>query len=299
MRCSLPQILLLAFFGCGSSPPPKVELPPMGDIVKTCVMEVSCLRSPPVSSASECVWRLAYGILSGSGAPELSSDELRRYIACGSQATDCATALACASRDHGPAYCSLQPGDSCDGNVLVRCALDASNADWTILTTDCAVLGERCEMANGSASCTTGEACEPTTASARCDGDRFVGCNQNSHLVASYDCGVIASGATCVSSPAGTSCELPGPSCSGPNTCDNDVLTVCQSGRERSLDCAQLGQTCRGGRCEPKGCSPSAVSDTCQSTMIRVCANGQFVSIDCASIGLATCEQNGSKVACR
>ncbi|HEX9103958.1 MAG TPA: hypothetical protein VF997_17225, partial [Polyangia bacterium] len=98
-------------------PTPAEQLPPLADILRTCAFEVSCLRSPPASTLSGCLYYFMSGlddwIVPGGFMLDIPGSEFRRYVACAVDNVDCTSVLECASRGHGPAYCAAHPGTAC------------------------------------------------------------------------------------------------------------------------------------------------------------------------------------------
>jgi hypothetical protein len=266
-------------------------------VLKACAMEISCLRSPPITDGANCVASLEFGIASGLGYFGTSATELKRYLACAESAVDCTSALDCVSRHHGPDYCTAHPGLTCDGDLTVQCPGVGEPPDWAFFTTDCAGLGLHCAAAAGSASCTDGTPCDPSTLAA-CDVNNLVTCAATG-LRASVDCSKYASGAVCRSgsSPSiAAACILAGPPCqSSAGRCSGDVDVACINGNEVSVDCTQFDSHCepspKGVACVPNASSCTASSpDQCQGDTLSICVNGRYIPTTCASIGLGTCQ---------
>ncbi len=310
VRGALAVVLLL---GGGCNPSVAIisfPLPPVSDIVKTCSIEVSCLISPPLESVSGCVSAFELGIATGQGAFGHSAAELQRYVDCAKGAADCHAAVACASRNHGPDYCTAHPGNSCDGNLEVECNTPPEMADWAIYNMDCDAFGLMCETANGSAGCTNGVPCTANSPSQVCDGNRIVECPQID-LSEPLDCGYVLTSSNCVMEtensvqvatcrPAGATAGSCG---SDSSRCDGDSVVSCRAGVATRFDCSQAGETCglvgASGTCLPNGGSCEGAGDSCQGDALVVCANGKLVSFPCASIGLTTCLTMASGAACR
>src|SRR5262245_20132364 len=118
--------------GCGGEEPePYVGVVDVEAIVRTCVMEVSCLADPLLDSASECVWGFENGIATGAGY-WVGAPELIRFVGCARDAKDCTEALRCASYGHDPAWCAAHSGYNCDGEIEAICW-----SGWAILSRDC------------------------------------------------------------------------------------------------------------------------------------------------------------------
>ncbi|HEX6836547.1 MAG TPA: hypothetical protein VF334_08230 [Polyangia bacterium] len=302
-------LLLLAAVGCRGpaptlSPPPTppAALPPLGDIIRTCAFEVSCLQSPPTATLGNCIDYFLSGIDNWVAPPvffrlSIAPSEFRRYVDCAVASSDCAGLLRCASRGHDPSFCAAHPGNVCDGDLLVQCPPASAVPDWAIYTNDCAAAGLRCEAANGSASCTDGVGCDPSVA-AYCDGNRYwVTCDGTTHLRSRVDCARDSiPGATCrigsgFGDPAG--CLPSGPPCSGAR-CDGDELVVCVAGEEVRADCTQLASRCDASSGKP-ACVPTAsecgdgAKDQCAGGDLTTCVEGMLRAVDCATIGLSAC----------
>src|SRR5262245_33100006 len=195
MQRVLVSFCVCICISCGSphSQSPFSPHPVSADAVrKTCAMQLSCLTNPPITPGGKCVSQFEFGLATGVGiffGP--SASDLQRYVDCAGTASDCTTALTCASRNHGPDFCAAHPNGACDGDVRVTC-----QSGWGLYMTDCAALGMHCAMANGHASCTDGKSCDPMTP-ARCDGNHFLECNGGTGLESSIDCATFFDGGTC------------------------------------------------------------------------------------------------------
>jgi hypothetical protein len=258
-------------------------------------MNLSCLTWPPLTSGADCVADFELGISSGLGY-FIPAAELRRFVDCAVSSPDCATAAACASRNHGPDYCAAHSGASCDGDVLVSCS--QSQPDWAVFTNDCASLGLRCvDLHDGRASCTDGTSCDT---SAHCDGNRYVSCDSSTHLAASFDCSLAGYQLECRTMSANgttiTGCFPPGPACSPDGEhCDGTTLVRCVAGGELRVDCTTWGQHCGVAASGRTTCIPNATDctadspDRCNGTAMEICVDGRYQAIDCSAIGLTAC----------
>jgi hypothetical protein len=271
-------------------------------------MEVSCLQpNPPITPGGSCVSQFENGLATGFGilfGP--TAADIQRYVDCAARASDCTTALTCASRNHGPSYCAAHPGGSCDGDLRVYCA---SASDWDLYPEDCSLVGEHCRAANGSSSCTDGNSCDPMTP-AHCDGSRLVTCDSTTHLESSIDCSNFASGWTCGTTVSGSSTTtgcMPknsGGCQNGPDRCDGAAAVVCDSGLSLRIECGQFDSHCviTNGKfeCAPNASDCTAQSpDRCNGAALEMCVNGRYQDTACASFGLASCATTMSGASCR
>jgi hypothetical protein len=298
MRWLLLTAMAMASCGRTSVPPPPPATPitpfavAVDDVVRLCAMEVSCLASPPITTG--CIDAFEYGIASGKGY-FVSAAELRRFVHCAATSPDCPTALACASRGHGPDYCAAHPGGSCDGAIAVSCA----GADWTISTTDCGALGMTCRLDGGGSACSDGRVCGADQ-SWRCDGNRFVGCGT------SYDCATYAPGYSCRPQPqnalAATLCYPSGPRCAS-SVCNGSLFDQCWSGEVVRVDCAVFASHCATDASGPR-CLPDASDcggdepNRCDGNLLQQCVNGRWRDFECATIGLVGCQPTRDGARC-
>jgi len=290
LRCATAALALAA---CGSNPGSSM----FADAVRrTCALATSCLKSSPFGSGAQCVADLEFGIVSGLGFFSASAADLNRYVSCAEMASDCTSALDCASRHHGPDYCSAHPGTTCDGDLRVQCPSTGSPPDWAIYTMDCSSLGLRCMAALGSASCTDGTTCDPSKA-ALCNESQIISCNSETHLRFMVDCATYIAGFTCQDGSANApaaGCVPAGPPCQSPNDrCDGAVLVACVANHELRVDCTKFQSHCDANAkaCVPDSsdCSPTSL-DQCSVGALEICTNGRYAPTDCASIGLRTCQ---------
>ncbi len=88
--------------------------------------------------------------------------------------------------------------------------------------------------------------CDAATFVAHCDGNKRVRCKGG--LQVAFDCGL--QGGTCKVETAPdpvdnhAACKAPPSACSGPSTCDGDLVNFCANGVRYSVDCAQWGLKC-------------------------------------------------------
>ena len=212
-------VLAALAFGCGS---PEA----IATARRACAFEASCpamTLGPDINGGTCFSTRTAPAI----GAP----DPERAFTAnCAKTSNTCSAFRDCVSRNHGAAYCLLNPGRTCDQNILVACpsagtggAPPIVDPNAVVLTIDCAAAtasGE-CHRVMGSAYCTTGVPCDGTSvtmAVPHCDGNRIVSCVPGvNRLAVQSDCA--ATNATCVPGtgtfatpqcvPTGTVCVIP------------------------------------------------------------------------------------------
>jgi hypothetical protein len=226
------------------------------------------LASPPYTSASDCFATFELSLASGIGTFGPSADDIQRYADCAAASSDCASALACASKNHGAAWCSAHPGTSCDGDLAISCG-----NGWGYLIQDCTARGQHCTSLSGNAFCSDGKTCDPAMP-ARCVNGHLLACDSLTHL--EYDSADCASDCT-------------------QSKCDGAAAIACVNGREVRVDCAQLASHCvlTNGTfsCAPNATECDAKTpDTCDADNIVMCVNGRKGSIACSSIGLTTCQ---------
>ena len=302
--------LLVACAACGSGTAGLFTPRPVSvdAIRKACAMEVSCLSPPPLASAGDCVTQFELGLASGAGiffGP--SASDLDRIVGCASSNGDCASALACASRNHGPNWCATHSNGGCDGNVIIFCL-----SGWGLQQQDCGQFGLSCREANGAATCTNGNACMGTEP-VHCVGSQIVQCNASTMLESSIDCAVALPGSTCMTftDPGGgstTGCFPAGGGCSPDGVrCDGTTGVTCQHGRELRVACGDFGSHCvltGMGASASFNCVPnqtqctSQTPDSCMGSSLVMCVNGQELGTQCSSIGFTSCQAVGLTAAC-
>ncbi len=282
------------------------------EVIRTCVLQVSCLgEDAPLRPVGACVDDFQFGIATGAGilfGP--SGAQLEHIVSCGAAAGDCTSALECASYGHGPDYCRVNPGRTCDGGIRVVC--DAAS-EWAFESEDCAALGLECRegmTAGGSltAVCTDGVTCDPADSTNTCEGTRAVRCTSTG-LRTSVDCAAFAIPATCATftrddGEVVEGCVPVGPPCTTTETrCDGTLVVGCASGVEARIDCAAINE----GHCEMDGsgvrCVPDATEctesdpDLCEGDDLRSCINGRHASRSCTALGFAGCGEDASGAA--
>jgi len=303
-------VLLLACSGCGSSGSSSGPFSPRPvdpeAIRHACAMEISCFQSPPITPGGSCVSQFEMGLATGIGiffGP--SADDLQRYVGCASSSSNCTDALDCASVNHGPDWCNAHPNGGCDGDTLVYCV-----DGWGLERADCSAMGLHCATANGASSCSDGKTCDPTTSTARCDGNRYVQCNGSTKLESSVDCGKLYGGGTCMhltmGSSSTTGCFPPASGSCGQDgvTCDGATAVVCSYGTQLRVACGQFASHCVVGSSGTFDCVPDAsnctasTADSCDGNALKMCVNGNLVDTACSSIGLTTCQSTGMNAKC-
>ncbi len=285
-----------AFADCQGCPGP----PSVAALEKTCAMNVSCLAMPVGGGGGDCVSFLQTILASPPGLLGRPSD-YRRYVDCAAAASDCATALDCVSRGHGPDYCERFPGLSCDGDLLVDCP---SPPDWSLRNTECAAFGMHCVATAVDAFCSDGGDCH---ASPACDGNRLLGCAQPRELLGALDCSAVYPKGICTSDEHLAACTIASPACGSAQNalrCAGTTLVSCFEGHEWQRDCALDDALCVGGgpddwQCLPKETSCDGQSpDRCNGPSLTLCVDGRPQDFDCTTIGLATCKPNGDNAIC-
>jgi hypothetical protein len=307
MRHAVALVLVSA--ACGSSHTHLLQTYPVSPeaVRKACAMEVSCLSPAPITSGGSCVAQFEEGMATGLGiffGP--SSADVARYVNCASSASDCTSALNCASQNHGPTWCAAHPRASCDGDTVVNCV-----AGWGLELADCSQFGEHCRVAaNGSATCSDGSSCDPTVG-AQCMGNRYVTCQGG--LSSSIDCGSVIPGGTCRAivnmSSSETGCFGPGSAaCPATTTemdsCDGATVVACSYGTQLRVDCAQFQSHCLIGSSGKYSCAADATDctqdshDACVGNAIQMCVNGKWETTACGSFGLGSCQTTAMGVKC-
>jgi hypothetical protein len=241
-----------------SPPPPTTATVTLDQIVRTCAMNFSCFKSPPIGS--DCPTTFEGGVLTGDWF--VNPADMRRFVDCASSAHDCHSALFCASRGHDPGYCAEHPGVTCDGDILVDC--DSSYGGWPILSSDCAALGLQCGASGVSYGCLRAQrSCSPD--GSFCGGTWALACSHGQD--SSFDCLQLGPQFTCDDSTTGTAvCRATSPVCSD---CD-----------------APKGSECKGSE------------RLCNGDSLRLCANGWWRDIPCADFGLKACIGTSGRATC-
>jgi hypothetical protein len=304
MRCALGLVVVSA--ACGSSHLLQPYPVQPEAVRKACAMELSCLSPAPITSGGSCVSQFEQGMADGFGilfGP--SAADLARYVNCASSAGDCTTALNCASKNHGPAWCMAHPNPTCDGDTLVNCV-----GGWGLELNDCTQLNLHCRSANGFATCSDGTTCDGTVTD-QCMGNRYVTCDSQTHLGASFDCGQFIPGGVCRHIVNGTSSET---GCFGPGSatctatetmasCDGAAIVSCGYGTTVRVDCSQFQSHCLADNsngsssfsCAPDATDCTATSpDSCVGNAIQMCVNGKWEQTACSSFGLSSCATTNS-----
>lgn len=300
MRHRFAGALVALIAGChGSHSPLYVPQPVNPDHVqRACAMEVSCLSPAPLTPGGSCVTQFETGLATGYGiffGP--SATDLSRYVDCANAHGDCASALDCASGNHGPDWCDAHPQGGCEGDTLISCV-----AGWGLEQRDCTQLGMHCATTTAGASCTDGNSCDPQTSPARCDGNRFVDCNGGTGLESAIDCTTAIPGGTCQQIVSGSSSSTgcrppPSPGCGvdDSESCDGTALVGCSGGAAVRVDCTQFGSHCVATSTTAADCVPDGTectdqsSDSCVGGSLQLCVNGRWGQTDCTSIGFHQC----------
>jgi hypothetical protein len=265
-------------------------------IVKTCALQLSCMKKPFDEPGSTCIGDVAGGFATGMGNFYAPAAEMRRVVDCATAATDCTSALTCVTLNHPPAYCAAHPGISCDGEVIVDCP---DPPDWPVLAVfDCSTDGLHCMASQGKGLCTNNVACA-SPGQAMCDPQNQqieIFCNPDLLLQEPGPCTVEYPGGSCGKDGL---CVLPTPSCSDtPRTnlrCEGNTMIRCFLQHEAPIDCTQLESHCErtdGGFLD---CITDAHdcgykdADHCNGDSLEICANGRYLGVDCKTIGFRTC----------
>jgi hypothetical protein len=267
-----------------------------------CAIAVSCDAQPGFAfNGAQCAQELLTKQLVGDSELVLDPSVFVRFARCASSATSCEAALACASMNHGPSYCSTHSSRTCDGDVLVSC-LPISG--WAVASIDCAATGQRCVMQPSGPMCSTSATCDPG-GMARCDGDVLVRCLGG--LESRFACGEYIPNGRCGTTDSGlVTCIGPGPSCAELSSrCDGNEIVYCPGDHEARVDCGLFDGRCVSegtpsfSRCPPPDaeCSEQS-SDRCAGASLEICVNGHYVATPCASIGMTRCVTNAAGARC-
>jgi hypothetical protein len=308
----LAALLCHVALGCGADDPGGNDFD-RDAIVRACVLASSCFGDDaPYRPVGRCVDQLERGIATGAGAlfgP--SGAVLEHVVACARDRAVCDEALTCASYGHDMAYCTANPGITCDGDIRVICD---SITGWAYLSEDCASDGLHCQAATAAdgsptAVCTDGGTCDPMTFEPACNGSRTVTC-ASVGLTTGGDCASLGIPATCgeYTRSDGTTthgCVAVGPDCDFTDArCDGTAVVGCSAGHEARLDCAAIVE----GHCELVDGTATCVSDAtecttttpdaCDGANLVVCVDGRLTSSSCAALGYSGCGPVGMTVGC-
>jgi hypothetical protein len=220
---------------------------------------------------------------------------LNAFATCTTTTDDCTTALACASLNHGPAYCASHPESSCDGNLAITCfALTMPQWAVTFPPVDCHAVGMVC--VNGG--CTDGKTCDDDITS-ECTGNTVRGCDQSAMTEASTDCGLVYSGGICSNGGGAPRCIPPGGGIcadgSGSYACQGTVLLGCANLLDGKVDCAKIASRCVNDDLGTVDCVANATActrtspDRCNGAALEFCQDGTWQDFDCATVGLGAC----------
>jgi hypothetical protein len=181
---------------------------------------------------------------------------------------------------------------TCDGSLLRTAYLDQVTGTRQPVASSCRAVGGRCYNSPIGSFCGHGP-CEAGQTYG-CDGDAILACMHG--VTVRTPCG---RGMTCGRS-AGShviDCIGSGPTCTA-SRCDGEVLRECikdsfGGGREREVDCSELGLTCHDGGAAscvvPTATAECSASDEarCAEGRLKVCVAGKWAQVSCGELGLS------------
>jgi len=259
---------------------------PTDQIIRACVLAVSCADTNSPYTATRCLREFA--------KTASRQDELRiNHLLDCAHSWNCADFKAC----WGGGLFTLDPviaGGYCQGTILTL---------GTGPQLDCRAFGGTC---NSPPSQGPLASCNPISCGgsfrADCLGTTFGYCT-NADVYISMDCA--HSGRSCTITSYGPICQGTGASCDASQkvTCSGSVATYCSHGALAQLDCASngLANQCADGAdaaepCTSAGseCDPTTFVDRCDGDTLQVCANGYIVPAKCHDLGMVVCTAPGS-----
>jgi hypothetical protein len=271
-----------AGLACGEVPPASQAS--FNQIVRSCVLAISCSPDVFAFNASECINREEF----------LSSGQL----SCLSTIADCNGFFECwGERISTLADCpATLPAVRCD--VANNLAIDCSG----MVVVDCNRRGGTCatyvdSTGNTEAYCVVAPSCSETDGLNHCTvTNSFYTCN--SGVGFGVNC-TLFDGTCNTFTDAGASCYENGPACTQPGyACSNGVLTHCNPASYRQstrVDCAAQGFSCSvsddggTGSCLAPGCLnlDACPIESCgpDGKTLTVCAGGAPYPVDCSSLG--------------
>ncbi len=267
---SAGQSALPALVGCDGR-----RTPIDADVVRSCVLKVSCSPFDPVDLISACV--------------TLNTQLTYPSADCRS-AMSCADVTRCTGEGFTQTPCAADdPAWKCDGSKVVNCRdgyfLDcAAYAGSCALYTD-ATQGER-------AGCQVLPQCSDDAGQLHCAGSVLYECEQGVGF--GQDCA--QSGRVCLDDGVSAGCFDALPSCDADSmACLDDVATTCSGGELVQSNCGSVGLRCDPSSldCLAPGCGPEkweSCEETCSGSELTLCYGGAPYSIDCKDFGFASCE---------
>jgi hypothetical protein len=199
----------------------------------------------------------------GQAADGCEAYTLTDPLHCGSCTKSCAAdagTMTCKSGQCATSTCAA-PMEDCDGNLGNGCETNLSTSAG-----NCGACGNVCDVANGTASCTTGK-CQVASCSpgyGNCDGVATNGCETSveANLANCGSCGnacptVANASSACVSGACAFSCLSGFGDCTVADGCETDVLVTVSSCGSCQHECvlANATSSCAGGLCMVQQCS--------------------------------------------
>lgn len=212
-------------------------------------------------------------------------------LACFENAAgDCMKTQQCLNNQDPNFQCDVKMGaqQACTNGIYSVCL--QGNTKYGL---DCTKFGLNCDYAGVNTYCGAGS-CEPDGGAAQPCYNRFSTFCAGGNRKAREDCNVFANEA-CVTVDGGASaCQGTGADCSG-DTCMNDTLVACKTGKVAQFDCTSQAlhcvafdggvANCRNG----SACDPNTYVETCANNVLTYCDFGTIKTYDCVAGGWKNC----------
>ncbi|MGC4091475.1 MAG: hypothetical protein QM756_27075 [Polyangiaceae bacterium] len=245
------------------------------DVVRSCVLKVSCSPFDPLDLISVCV--------------SLNTQQTFKSSDCRG-ATTCDDIAKCTGEAFLTSACAAtDPAWKCDGTLAVNCQSGYS--------VDCVVYGGTCALytdpvAGQRARCQVLPSCTEAAGAYHCSGTVLYECVTG--VAFGRDCAI--GGGTCDETVAGDAhCRDPLPTCEADSFgCNGNVANECLDGTLYESECASVGLSCDSSSayCLAPGCAPStweSCSETCSGAQLTFCYGGVPHTVDCRDFGFSTC----------
>jgi hypothetical protein len=254
------------------------SFPANAQVVRSCVLGVSCSPFAANLSISDCVTLNTQGSTPGKrctlGAK--TCGDFQKCVGFGFAAAD---------------LCASGAGGRCVGTQAINCASVGNGSFF-----DCGAAGGTCVVsgtgADALADCRVLASCAETDTIAHCNGNFSYVCDQGVGYGSSC-------GADAYCSSDGT-CRLTGETCSGSrDTCNGRVNEFCSDdGQLYKYNCASVGLGCgaadSGSWCLAPACSfanynAASCTESCSGSKLTFCYGGVPYTVDCRNFGFASC----------